>query len=102
MSVYVIGEPASAEPVKVGWSEDPAARLAVLQTGNPRPLAVLATIEGGETEERALHAQLAHARVRGEWFDRFAVCELLARTRDQSTYLGCGLGANCPRVVLAS
>lgn len=53
---------------KIGFSTNPQARVAELQTGNPRPLKLLYYMEGTEADERALHAKYAHLNVLQEWF----------------------------------
>lgn len=54
--------------VKIGWSADEEDRIKGLQTSNPRPLVVLATREGTEDEEHALHAKYVKDNVLQEWF----------------------------------
>lgn len=57
--------------VKIGYTgNDPARRLAALQTGSPEPLSLLGSIDGGIEAEKALHARFAEHRLRpdGEWF----------------------------------
>jgi hypothetical protein len=61
-------------PVKIGHARDPRRRLAMLQTGNAAPLAIIRLVEGGREEEAAAHAQFAVARLSGEWF---AFCEAM-------------------------
>jgi len=56
---------------KIGYtSRDISDRLAELQTGNPRRLSVVSTIEGDEAQEERLHRLFAHCQteVRNEWF----------------------------------
>lgn len=66
--VYFI-EDREARAIKVGWtSRDPAKRLRVLQTGCPRPLALMGSVEGSKGDEKALHDRLRAYRLRGEWF----------------------------------
>ncbi len=55
-------------PIKIGFSDDPAARLCQIQTGNPQQCILLGTIDGGLEREADIHAELAEFRVRGEWF----------------------------------
>lgn len=55
--------------VKIGWSSNPARRLADLQSGSPLALHLLGTFGGGAELEAALHGHFADHRVRGEWFD---------------------------------
>lgn len=54
--------------IKIGCAVDPEARLRTLQTGCPDRLALLASMAGGQGDERALHERFASARIRGEWF----------------------------------
>lgn len=55
--------------IKIGYTGKKAeSRLKTLQTGNPSPLVLLATMPGTETDEGALHRRFATACVAGEWF----------------------------------
>lgn len=67
--VYLIGAVTDPHrhPIKVGWSQRPAARLRSLQTGNPVALCVVLAIPGTQVTERFVHSQLAD-RLEGEWF----------------------------------
>lgn len=53
---------------KVGYSTNPRARVAELQTGNPRPLALHCMKKGTEAVEAALHAKYIQHNVLQEWF----------------------------------
>lgn len=53
---------------KIGYSENPTARLATLQTGCPYPLTLAATVVGGVEQERQLHQDFSEYRLQGEWF----------------------------------
>jgi hypothetical protein len=53
---------------KVGFSTNPQARVAELQTGNPRKLRLAYSKPGTEADEAALHAKYAHKNVLQEWF----------------------------------
>lgn len=57
-------------PVKIGRSATPRARVASLQTANAAELRIVATMPGGATVERVMHATFAADRIRagGEWF----------------------------------
>ena len=66
--VYLIGSVADRR-VKIGTSRDPRGRLKELQSGNPNPLRILATFQGGRLMEQHLHRVLGRFRVAGEWFD---------------------------------
>ena len=65
--VYLIAA-RDLEMVKIGLATNVRERLSQLQTGSPCELELLATIPGGENEERALHWLFGHLHVRGEWF----------------------------------
>lgn len=68
MPIYFIQEVPDGA-VKIGYTGgDPYARLASLQTGNSKPLRVLAFAPGGPKEERDLHERFADLRLQGEWF----------------------------------
>lgn len=56
------------EYVKVGFSTNPQARVAELQTGNPRPLKLISMKEGTLEDEAALHAKYIKENVLQEWF----------------------------------
>lgn len=62
--------------VKIGSSGDVAKRLKNLQRSNHEELELVGhwPKEGGR--EEAWHKELAHLRVRGEWFDLGSSCEL--------------------------
>lgn len=55
---------------KIGKTNDPQGRLAALQTANPYKLKLLHTFraDNASAAEEALHAQLHHVRLEGEWF----------------------------------
>lgn len=55
-------------PIKIGFATDVAARMAALQTASPAPLKLVGAIPGGLKLEKQLHAELAEARLSGEWF----------------------------------
>jgi hypothetical protein len=65
-SVYFIQ--AGGGDIKIGFSDNPAKRLAQLQTGQPQRLRLLATIPGDARREREIHARFARHRRQGEWF----------------------------------
>ena len=69
MAVYFITD---ENAVKIGYSMhfEARARIAQLQTANPRTLNVIGVIPNGTREdEKRLHHELRRYRVRGEWFD---------------------------------
>jgi DNA-binding transcriptional ArsR family regulator len=66
LAVYFIEGPRG---VKVGYSEDVAARLRQLQTGNATKLKILAVIPNGSRDiEIEFHRLFARWRLEGEWF----------------------------------
>ena len=72
--VYVIAALKDG-PVKIGFSNNPYARLKELQTGNPQKLFILGTLGfkdkyPAELVEKLLHLHLTNNNVRaeGEWF----------------------------------
>lgn len=67
-SIYFIRNLRSRS-VKIGISEDPAARLASLQTGNEDELLLEVAIPDADLSlERRLHDEWSSLRLRGEWF----------------------------------
>lgn len=55
--------------IKIGYTAgDPERRLAALQTGSSEVLELVVAVDGDQQRERALHRQLAAARLTGEWF----------------------------------
>lgn len=68
--IYLIKE-RGTDYYKIGYtSRNSERRLQELQTGNPRMLEVVATIDGDENKERLLHHRYAHlmSDARNEWF----------------------------------
>ena len=55
-------------PIKIGYSDDPLARLEDLQTAHHEQLRLLMTIADNGTMEMQLHERFADLRIRGEWF----------------------------------
>jgi len=69
--LYVIAENPCSGIVKIGYSDDPSSRRAQLQTGNHRPLAIVATFPGSLEDEQRVHSLFAEYRTSiGEWFHR--------------------------------
>lgn len=75
MPVYFV-QAGENGPIKIGYASDVAKRIGHLQTSAPDRLCVLSVMDGGEAEEKALHAELAAHRRLGEWFNPTA--EVLA------------------------
>lgn len=67
MAIYFI-QAGDGGPIKIGFSADPEKRLVKVQSDNAAECQLLGILPGGEAEELALHARLAGARIRGEWF----------------------------------
>lgn len=68
---YLVGIKGDDKFVKIGHSRDPEARLADYQSGNPRELYLIATLDGGEVKERELHQKFMMYHTDecvGEWF----------------------------------
>ena len=55
-------------PIKIGFSDDPQARLSAIQIGNHAVCRIIFLMEGGMADEAALHEELASDHIRGEWF----------------------------------
>lgn len=55
-------------PVKIGVTNSPATRLTTLQQGNAETLHGIAAWRAPACEEKQIHEDFAHARIRGEWF----------------------------------
>ena len=67
MSVYFISAP-SLRAVKIGSAMNPVERYRGIQTASAIDLHLVAVIDGGKSEEKALHRRFAEYRRRGEWF----------------------------------
>lgn len=69
--IYVIGP--EDGPFKVGWSADPKARLTNLQVGQAVEIKLhyeeATEPDKAKVIEKLIHKQIAHKRVRGEWFN---------------------------------
>lgn len=65
--VYCIGETRGSY-VKIGYSTNPQARVAELQTGNPRQLWLMGVKPGTAEDEAALHQKYIKQNVLQEWF----------------------------------
>lgn len=63
--VYLISD---GTYTKVGFSVDPYARLAQLQTAHPKTLELVAAFEAERYMEAVLHEELEAFHVRGEWY----------------------------------
>ncbi len=66
--VYFIQEKARGS-IKIGISESPQERLAMLKTGSAHELVLLGVMQGGMKKEAELHERFAAHRISGEWFN---------------------------------
>lgn len=97
MATYII-QAGPTGPVKIGRADDPNARLATLQTGQPEELRIIRIVDTPYECEGAFHARFADLRIRGEWF-RFdsemmtfvppapaaeALSDIVSRAREES------------------
>jgi len=55
-------------PVKIGWADDVAARVADLQTGHYETLRVIREVDTWWNSEPQFHERFKDRRLRGEWF----------------------------------
>jgi hypothetical protein len=78
-NIYFISDGAS---IKIGRSKSVGARFRSLEIGNPNDLQLIACVDGGSSEEKAIHRELEQFRLRGEWFaDCAQVREAIDRYR---------------------
>ena len=86
--VYVL-QAEGDTPIKIGKAKDVHHRMAVLQTGNPRPLRLRAVLVGDLELEAELHRELRGRRMVGEWFDymRVPLSPYKEETEDDNTIL---------------
>lgn len=65
MTIYFVTD---GSAIKIGYSATPDTRIRDLQIAHHTELKVLGCIEGEPRDEKRLHKQFAHLKVRGEWF----------------------------------
>ena len=58
----------SGDAVKIGHTNNPDLRMQTFRIANPNSIVVLGVMDGGEREEKELHAAFARHHIRGEWF----------------------------------
>lgn len=75
--VYLIETTEGPHRIKIGTSVDPARRFADLASVSAVELRLVRVIAGDQDVERALHARFADCRIRGEWFEGYALHEVL-------------------------
>jgi len=76
--VYFIGEVGGSE-VKIGYSKNPWARVKEFQTGNVKPLRVLATVATTEDSEVATAKAFRALRISGEWYAASGIIPLVIK-----------------------
>lgn len=81
--VYFVSE-GHGGAIKIGWTIDPAERLARLQVGNSRRLRVIGLIWARPGVEAEWHRRWKSQRGIGEWFKRTP--ELTAAIKAESTH----------------
>jgi hypothetical protein len=54
--------------IKIGFSKRPAKRMGNLQSGHPKPLKLIGSIDACAYEELIIHRRFDHLRLKGEWF----------------------------------
>jgi hypothetical protein len=67
MAVYMI-QAGPFGDIKIGFANDPIARMRQLQTSMPHKLRLVRVFEGTMDDEKELHRKFATARKAGEWF----------------------------------
>jgi hypothetical protein len=67
MTIYFI-ECGSTNQIKIGFSQNPAARRSSLQVGSTAPLSILATVPGDLNREGEIQNMFSDFRAKGEWF----------------------------------
>ncbi len=71
------------EPIKIGFSANPWARLNELQTGNSSTLKLLATLKADLASEKEIHDIFAEYREQNEWFQPVTpIKQLIAEVAD--------------------
>ena len=68
------------EAVKIGISVKPYERIANLSSANHQKMELLATMDGGRKEEKAMHAKFASYRIKSEWFRYSAEIDKFIKT----------------------
>ena len=78
--VYFV-QSGSDGPIKIGWSQDVARRIAELQTANAHALVLLGTVPGTMEDEATIHVHFAHLRMEAEWFRNSSEIHAFLRER---------------------
>lgn len=69
--------------VKIGFSDNPRARLGKMRVDCPLPLELERVCAGSEVDEADLHARFSAYRMNGEWFTLSLEIERFMRTLDE-------------------
>lgn len=82
--VYVIQSGGRKGPVKIGYTGNIAKRIVQIQTGSPNKCTLIGLLKcrskmHAVNVEAGYHAEFAHHRIMGEWFDYEAAKSLLGR-----------------------
>lgn len=98
-TVYFLRDGAKG-PIKIGWTAKTVpARVAGLQTGNPRQLTMLGRIDGADKAcEAHWHRRFRDVRLAGEWFAPTA--DLISAMRAAPGYVPMADGSLPPQWVL--
>jgi hypothetical protein len=76
--VYAFQSTGHGEPVKIGWSSDPARRLKDLAAAQTHKLDLMMLVPGGKAVEALVHTHIAEYRLQGEWYSREALLAVTA------------------------
>jgi hypothetical protein len=66
--IYFLIEQNDYTLVKIGYTNNLGARLITLQTGNPRPLTLIAVLDGDTLLESFIHDRYKNYKYNNEWF----------------------------------
>lgn len=67
MSIY-FAQAGAGGPIKIGYSDNPSARVSTLKSGVPYEVIPLGMIAGEVGDEADLHVRFATSHLRAEWF----------------------------------
>lgn len=54
--------------VKIGYTSNLEQRLHALKTSNPHEIELIGSFPGTKADEKIIHKQFSHLRIKGEWF----------------------------------
>ncbi len=84
--IYVVQIDYDDRPIKIGFAQNPTARVASLQVGCPWPIKCVGLFKGGRAREKEAQAHVKKFNIRCEWLQAAALPKLLEYLR-ASTYL---------------